>query len=57
MSLDRGDDTAVLSDLLNAAHAHGFCHGTLIESAAADYFGSLGIDPAEVPVNLDAFAG
>ena len=53
----RGDDLRLLADLLNAAYSHGFCHGTSIESAAALFFGPLGIDPAEVPVNLDAFAG
>lgn len=53
----RSDDLPLLADILNAAHAHAFCHGTVIEGAAADYFGRLGIDPAELPVNLDAFAG
>jgi hypothetical protein len=53
----RSDDLPLLADILNAAHAHAYCQGTVIGGTAADYFERLGIDPDAIPVNLDAFAG
>jgi hypothetical protein len=53
----RSDDLPLLADILNAAHAHAYCQGTVIGGAAADYFDRLGLDPDAIPVNLDAFAG
>jgi hypothetical protein len=53
----RSDDLNLLGTILNAAHTHAFCKGTVIESVAEHYFEDLGIDPNAIPVNLDAFAG
>lgn len=53
----RSDVLDLLATILNAAHAHAFCQGTIIESAAAHFFEKLGIDPDVIPVSLDRFVG
>jgi hypothetical protein len=53
----RSDDLKLLGTIVNAAYAHGFCTGTVIEESATDDFGLLDLDPDAIPIDLNAFAG
>jgi hypothetical protein len=53
----RSDDVGLLATILNAAHAHVALKGSPAGGLASEWFEKVGIDPDQIPVDLDAFAG